>query len=371
MAAGRKHGGGGNECMKSKDLDLGRLLHRTLGLNPGIVNASNVEEALRERMAEQGIKSRARYVSLLRHSRRERISLVEHVALPAGTFFQSAEPFESLRRWVKHHWLARPSKQPLRVLSVPCATGEEPYSLVITLLEQGLSASQFHVDAADINDRALRRAAAAVYPLASLESAGETIRERYFQREPQGHRLCPSVRAQVSFLKTDLLGRSPLKEHYDIIFGRSLMMYFAPATQQRILVQLERILKPGGLLIVGATSCGTRGRRISQSEGSPGAVSAGGRMTSADKARLKEADALLESRHLREAAALCIRLLEQHQACAQAVCLLGRIAQAEGRLVEAREFFRRALYLQPRFREAQLLLTRCPPWAPSKRRSAA
>lgn len=356
--------------MTKVDAELGRLLQRTMGLNPNAVSAGPLEEAVSQRMAEHGIRGRAKYLAILRCSRQERLSLVESVELPAAVFFQHPEPLIALQRWVTNHWLARPSKKPLRVLSVPCATGEEPYSLAISLLESGLQSTQFHIDAADINNCSLRRAAAAVYPERSLTATTLAVRERYFQRESDGHRLCQSVRTQVSFLKADLLGRLTLTENYDIIFGRSLMIYFEARVQHQILKRLERLLLPGGLLIVGPSQArrGSNGGALTLPSWTedlngarlPSALSGLGRkandakrITVEERAHLREAASLLESHRLQEAASLCLRVLEEHRASAQAVFLLGRIAEAEGRRAEAREFFRRALYLQPRHRQAK------------------
>ena len=352
--------------MKNFELEIGRILRRAMGLNPGAVRREDLRSAAAARMSVESIHSPSAYLSLLRASRPERQCLVESVNLPHTGFFPQSAPFEALERWVTNHWLARPSKKSLRLLGVPCATGEESYSLAITLLELGLQPSQFHIDAADINDRALRHAAAAVYSEASLDAATELIRERYFQREVQGHRLCSSVRAQVSFLKLDLLGSAPLHEGYDIIYGRSLMMYFEPAAQERIIQRLERSLKPAGLLIVGPRQKQKKGSKLAMPAWNEelyranlrnGNASASNHKASASgvagQSKLKQATSLMEDRQLNQAAELCVQVLHEHRACAQAVWLLGRIAQLEGRFAEAREFFRRALYLQPRLKQAR------------------
>jgi chemotaxis protein methyltransferase WspC len=369
--------------MKKLDAELVRLLQRTLGLNAQAASTADVNEAVQCRMQDHGVRSRARYLSILRCSRGERRRLVESIALPHVGFFQEQRPFEALQRWILQHWLPRPSKKPLRLLSVPCATGEEPYSLAITLLELGLHPHQFHVDAVDINDRALRMAAGAIYSNGATETASETIRERYFQREQNGFRLCPSVRAQVSFLKTDILGDVPLNEDYDIIFGRSLMVYFTEPAQDRILKQLQRLLKPGGLLVVGPREPGLQKRGtvpnwasvmssvstpLAKANGAVGSKVVRPLSPAVEKVRLRQAKALLERQCFNEATAICVNVLADHRASAQAICLLGRIAQAEGRNVEAREYYRRAIYLQPRLRQAQQLLTHCPPWLKPRRR---
>jgi chemotaxis protein methyltransferase WspC len=364
--------------MSTARAELGRLLQRTLGLNAGAVRGSSVDEAVRKRMAVHEVRSRAKYLAILRCSRQERIALVEAIELPAVGFFEHSESLVALQRWVTNHWLARPSKKPLRVLSVPCATGEEPYSLAITLLEAGLQQSQFHIDAADINDHALRRAAAAVYQDGALRLVTDFVRERYFQRELNGHRLAPQVRTQVSFLKSDLFGRMMLDTAYDIIFGRSLMMYFVPQAQQRILRRLEHLLQPGGLLIVGPT-LGRNGPRVPvpawvevlEQAHIPGRGGSRAVHRGDNRLQLREAATLLESNRFEEAAGICIRVLDEHRASAQAVYLLGRIAEARGRHAEAREFFRRALYLQPRHRQAAEHLSHLAGRRPPPRRKAA
>ncbi len=356
--------------MKSLDLDLGRLLRRTMGLNHDAVSQSDLLSAVRERMETTGIASRTAYLGHLKGSRRERQSLVESVRLPHTGFFSNPEPMAALKRWVTTHWLARPSKRALRLLSVPCATGEEPYSLAITLLEAGLEPNQFHIDAADINDRALRIAAAGVYPASALDDVGDSVRERYFVQELGGHRLAPAVRTQVTFLKVDLLGSSPPGHNYDIIYGHSLMIYFVPAAQDRIVMRLERLLRPAGLLITGPRR--TRGRggvsvpawneelfRARSAPATPAQRREEALESSTGVAKLREAKSLMDARQLNRAASICIGVLQEHHACAQAVCLLGQIAQMEGRHAEAREYFRRALYLQPRMKVALERLREC------------
>ncbi|MBM3844966.1 MAG: hypothetical protein FJ405_01600 [Verrucomicrobia bacterium] len=349
-----------------------RILRRTLGLDPAAVNLSDFEQAVAARMAQHGIRSRVRYMEILRCSRKERQSLVETVRLPQTSFFQDPETLSSLKRWVACHWLPRPSKKPLRLLNVPATTGEEAYSLAITLLESGLQAHQFHIDAVDVNDRALRIAASASYPASAMVTAPESLQDRYFLREQNGFRISGAVRSQVSFLKTDLEGSKSMSGPYDIIFGRRLMRFFAASAQGRILRGLEKALKPGGLLIVGGKP------EPKKSKGAPAGWSTAQAPISPvqevqERVKLKEAGELIESRRFDEAAWICVNVLAIHRACAQAVCLLGKIAQAEGRLTEAREFFRRALYLQPRLRPAIQALGQCPPWLPhpsTRRRSS-
>ena len=87
-------------------------------------------------------------------------ALIEEVAIPESWFFRDSRPFEILATFARSGWVERPDRKPLTVLSVPCAGGEEPYSIAMTLLEAGLPLERFRVDAVDVSERSLARAIA-------------------------------------------------------------------------------------------------------------------------------------------------------------------------------------------------------------------
>src|SRR6202051_5366665 len=96
-----------------------------------------------------------------------------------------------------------PSAGVLRLLSVPCSTGEEPYSMVMSLLDGGFSPQQVHVDAVDISARALARATRGVYGPNSFRDANLAFRERYFQAAANDYALVEWLRGIVTFLQSN------------------------------------------------------------------------------------------------------------------------------------------------------------------------
>ena len=131
-----------------------QLLRGKIGLDSGSIGASSIHRLVRLRMKALGITDTATYEKLLAKSGPEWTELLEAVLVKETWFFRDGEPFEAFVRLVREQWLATQTNRPLRVLSVPCSSGEEPYSLVMALLDSGVPRDRFQIDAADISRRA-------------------------------------------------------------------------------------------------------------------------------------------------------------------------------------------------------------------------
>jgi chemotaxis protein methyltransferase WspC len=141
----------------------------------------------------------------------------------------------------------------LRVLSVPCSSGEEPYSLAITLLEAQVPTHRFVIHAADVSTHALERAKHAVYGRNSFRGKELSFRDRHFRATKDGYALNAPVRECVQFFRDNLLGGAFLAGHapYDFILCRNLLIYFDRATQIQALEKLYQLLAAEGVLFVG------------------------------------------------------------------------------------------------------------------------
>ena len=147
-----------------------------------------------------------------------------------------------------------PGRTPLRILCVPCAAGEEPYSVVMTLLETGLAAHQFRIDAADVSGAALSRAEAATYSANAFRAEDCSFRDRWFHVQGAAARLDDTVRQHVHFFQANLLDESFAadSEPYDVVFCRNLLIYLTAEARSRVERVIDRLLAPDGLLVVGA-----------------------------------------------------------------------------------------------------------------------
>lgn len=227
------------------------------GISTAIIGGHALKRAVQQRLTSTGIADAEAYVALLESSPEEQQELIELIVVPETWFFRDRNPYAYLRDHVnRHHKGAGPS-QPLRLLSAPCSTGEEPYSMAMTLLDMGLPKDGFRIDAIDISHHSIRRARQAVYGKHSFRGVSEAERQLYFQPSAQGLALLPSIRQTVHFRCANLMvALADLARPYDVIFCRNLLIYLEEAASQHLLESLAGLMNDGALLIVGSAETG-------------------------------------------------------------------------------------------------------------------
>ena len=393
------------------------LLRETMGLDAASVGSSLIERTVRLRMKSRRLKELEEYRQLLETSPAEMNDLIESVVVAETWFFRDREAFAAMVRQVVNEWLPANSIGALRILSVPCSTGEEPYSLAMALLDAGLPQDRFQVDAVDISALALDRAGHGIYGKNSFRASNLDFRKHYFQPVKDGFLLSPAVRSRVFFKRGNLLDDKCLTENgiYDFIFCRNLLIYFNRPTQAKALQKLDRLLAPAGLCFVGpaelplianngfvsanipmafacrkadALPAPRRPARISPQARSvpahhqlkPGkalthSTTFGGSFRAsqpqllakpaparqrpdlhAGQAKLETAQRLADAGKLSDAAALSETHLREHGPCAHAYYLIGRARDAAGEAIQAATCYRKALYLEPQHSPAMLQL---------------
>src|SRR5262249_55035918 len=139
------------------------------------------------------------YWQRVRGSSDELQELIETVVIPETWFFRDVEAFTALVRLVTDEWLPSHGTAVLRVLSVPCSTGEEPYSLIMALLDGGLSRKEIKVNAVDISARALARARRGEYGPNSFRGKNLDFRDRYFRPTAKGYSVAEWLSEMVNF----------------------------------------------------------------------------------------------------------------------------------------------------------------------------
>ena len=381
-------------------IDFEALLKETMGLDSASVGSATIESAVRLRMESLGLKHAEVYWKALRDSEDELQELIEAVVVPETWFFRDPDAFAVLARLISEEWLPRHSAAPLRLLSVPCCTGEEPYSMVMALLDAGLSREQIKVDAIDISVRGLIRARRGTYGSNSFRGDDLAFRDRYFKSVKNGYSLVDGYRDIVNFHHGNLLssnfraGSTP----YDVIFCRNVLIYFDRETQERVMRILGRLLAPSGYLFVGpaeaflAASSGFKSInqsmcfafRKANADLPPPEIASRPRLATAFKntlppsshrtaiARitppppgvpivavaldLSRAKQLGDVGKFAEAVELCEAYLKEQGPTSEAYSLLGLLRDAVGDLSRAAECYRKVLYLDPNHSEALLHL---------------
>lgn len=377
-----------------------RWLGQWAGLNPESVGPRNIERAAGAAMERIGLRDERDYLALVKNSPAELSALVDAVVVPETWFFRDREPFAFLKHHVREAWLPAGRGRPLRVLSAACSTGEEPYSIAITLLEAGLTPEGFQIDAVDISEHAIRKARGAEYGERAFRGNPAGNGARYFRPAPGKWVLDESVARLVNFHVDNLVhpvflaGQAP----YQVVFCRNMIIYLSEEGRRWVLKTLSRLLAPSGVLFVGHSeltffqqagfapvsharsfACvqggraeGARARRPPPGPQRTAVVPAAPAAAPAPAQRappsrpgsaeneLATVRRLADQGRLERARALCERLIrEQSPPCAEAYCLLGLIHQAADRLEDAEKNYLKAVYLDPRGVEALVHLSLC------------
>lgn len=229
-------------------------LNARMGLDAASIGRVAVERALRTRQAVCGLDADA-YWEHVRGSELETQELIEALVVPETWFFRDRNAFDALTGMVVPSLRKAQPERVLNILSLPCATGEEPFSIAMALLEAGFAADGFQIDACDISLRAIAFAQAATYGRNSFRGAELGFRARNFEQTAGGYRLRDEIRGKVRFAQANVLLDSSfaLGRLYEVIFCRNMLIYFDRCNQQRAVQALGRILAPQGTLFIGAS----------------------------------------------------------------------------------------------------------------------
>ncbi|MCI0413890.1 protein-glutamate O-methyltransferase CheR [bacterium] len=234
--------------------EIESYLRDSVGLDPDSTPRM-IGRAVDRILSEKRIDDAACYLEILKSSEAEFDYLLEQVLVPETWFFRYPEAYHYLKRWVQDQ---TSRKNRLRILSVPCSTGEEPYSIAMTLLDAGLLPEQFVIDGADINARALDKARTGTYTPNSFRGFFLTHQDRYFEKHQQDFQLKKNILSMVNFCLWNVHQEPPavLKTRYDIIFCRNLFIYFHAEAQNKMMLTLRRLLDEDGLLFTGHAEAG-------------------------------------------------------------------------------------------------------------------
>ena len=181
--------------------------------------------------------------------------LIDAISTNHTFFLREAAHFDFLRDQAVPALAGRASCGKFLVWSAACSSGEEPYSIAMTLAGC-LAQKPWHVEATDISNRILARARAAIYDEESVSRLPAEFVRTHFQRGvgPQAgnYRVKAALRARVTFNQLNLLdGEPPSRELFHVIFCRNVMIYFDRPTQEELVARLAHRLVPGGYLFVG------------------------------------------------------------------------------------------------------------------------
>ncbi|QQZ43181.1 protein-glutamate O-methyltransferase CheR [Pseudomonas sp. SK3(2021)] len=383
----------------SSDQRFFDFLKERIGLDVASVGPAIIERAVRQRSIAQQAPSTDHYWQTLQGSQDEQQALIEAVIVPETWFFRYPESFATLAKLALSRLAELKGMRALRILSLPCSTGEEPYSIAMALFDAGLAPHQFKVDGFDVSPLSVERARQAVYGKNSFRGQHSDFRERHFIAEDERYRLSERVREQVRLQVGNLLDPTLLANEppYDFVFCRNLLIYFDQPTQRQVFEVLKRLTHVDGVLFIGPAEGSLLGRlgmrsigiaqsfafsRHNEPEPAPAFVpsalpvrqpvrsiappvrnrpfsSAVANPSPAPTKPVSDATTLLASiaalaneGKSAEARMACEHYLDTHEPVAQVFYWLGLLSDVAGSALEAQGFYRKALYLDPQHAEA-------------------
>jgi two-component system CheB/CheR fusion protein len=218
-----------------------------------------------KRMQEVGSGDWGAYRAYLAEHPEEYVELFNTILINVTGFFRDRETWELIATEVIPRLIdERPTEAPLRIWSAGCASGEEPYTIAMLLVD-ALGEEEFKrrvkIYATDVDDEALAQARDAAYTTKQLEGVPPELRERYFQQANHGRAFRNDLRRTVIFGRNDL-HRDPPISRVDLLVSRNTLMYFGAEVQQRILANFYFALNRGGFLVVGKAEALQSGRNF-------------------------------------------------------------------------------------------------------------
>lgn len=216
-----------------------------------------VSARIAKRMRAIGLETHEQYLQFLlqEESGNEITHFLDVISTNVTSFFREPSHFEFLAKNIDH-WLAN-GKDRIRIWCAAASTGEEPYSIAMTLLDAaGGRNSDMRILATDISTSALSRAQKGVYSSSALDGIPELYKRRFFVRQKQNNEVVYSVsdqlKSMIVFRRLNLSKPPfPMTGRLDIVFCRNVMIYFDNSVRSRLVNEIQRLLIPSGYLLTG------------------------------------------------------------------------------------------------------------------------
>jgi len=212
---------------------------------------------LSKRVRLLGLASFKEYCQYLKtHSDKEFTEFINAVTTNLTSFFREKHHFEYLKNTVIPEVLKRNNtKKTIRVWSAGCSTGEEPYSLAMTLLENVPSDWEIKILATDLDTNVLQAAATGIYTSDRVEGLPPGTLKQWFKKGKGSNaikvKVHPQLQALIQFKQLNLMKGWPIKNHFDFIFCRNVLIYFDRDTKERLAQRYGEFLAVGSHLFIG------------------------------------------------------------------------------------------------------------------------
>ena len=247
------------ESLEEPDKDVIELILdnlKALGVDFVGYKRSTVNRRILRRMAINKLNNLSEYAGFLREHPEEAAALNEDMLIKVTSFFRDPEAFNALRLTVYPAIVQNKDEDnPVRIWVPGCATGQEVYSIAMSLLEfiraQGKSLP-IQVFGTDISEQAIKKARRGLFTRAEVAELNPVLLHTFFDESRDGYQIKKAVRELCVFAKQDFTHDPPFSR-LDLISCRNVLIYFGPSLQKKVLPLFHYALQPGGFLLLGAS----------------------------------------------------------------------------------------------------------------------
>ena len=239
---------------------MGEFIYRKSGI-------SLVEENHYEKLAKHvdarskilGFDSFRKYFFKLRFDDKEGTEfqeLMNGITVNETYFFREKDQFEVLVNSILPELHKRlPTSKPIRILSSPCSTGEEPYSIVLHIVEEGKIVEQRDIEVVgiDIDSKVIEKAKLAKYNDRSVHAIPKPILSKWFNKKNLGYEIGSDLQGSVDFHVANVFDKIQMRKlgKFDVIFSRNMLIYFDDASRKEVAMTFYDMLNPGGYVLLG------------------------------------------------------------------------------------------------------------------------
>nr|WP_041374432.1 protein-glutamate O-methyltransferase CheR [Phenylobacterium zucineum] len=259
-ATSAKNGGrlvDGEFVFQAEDFQrIAAILHDEAGIALSESKATLVYSRLAKRLRSLGLESFRDYCALVAGAggADERQQMIAALTTNVTRFFREPHHFEHLKTVVLPPLLQEAKRGgQVRIWSAGCSSGEEPYSIALTILSLLPEAAELDVRvlATDIDTHVLARAREGAYGSSSMLQIPGDLRSRWFRQQGDRWVVADPLRRLVTFNELNLMGDWPMRRTYQAIFCRNVVIYFEEATQARVFSRFVPLMAPGARLYLG------------------------------------------------------------------------------------------------------------------------
>lgn len=234
-----------------------KLVHEKAGIALGEKKEALVAARLNKRMHLLNIDTFEDYLETIKsdNSGNEIVQLLDSISTNVTHFFRESQHFDFITPQIDN-WYSQGQRK-LRIWSAGCSSGEEPYTIAMTVLEALKSRPcDIKILATDLSTKILSRAMSGVYGTKDVIKIPENYIEKYFNKSTEenqtNYQIISQCRSLISFQRLNLTSMPyPMKGPFDLIFCRNVMIYFDNEMRKKLLEQYFKLLKVGGYLLVG------------------------------------------------------------------------------------------------------------------------